>query len=325
MSEPLTGVVRTVRGDLPVEQLGRMDYHEHLFMRSPLLVGDELTDLDASTAETAELIEAGIEAIGELSPIGTGRDPRGVAAIAERTGANIVLATGLHRSAHYHPHHWAHRIAVDPLTELFVRDLTEGCDGNDYQGPLPDATSIRAGLLKVGANYWSIGAFEERVFEAAAVASRRTGAAIVVHLEGGTAGVEVLQLLDRHGVPASRVGLAHVDRNPDPVLHAELIDAGATVGYDGMSRAKYWPDSVLLDCLEATLSRVAAPRVMLGGDVARRSSFRAHGGQPGMRYLPSRFIPRVRERLGDELTDELLVRAPARLFRLQPEEGTAGA
>jgi hypothetical protein len=43
--------------------------------------------------------------------------------------------------------------------------------------------------------------------------------------------------------------LAHVDRNPDPGLHAELAAAGAYLGYDGMARFKYWPDSVLLDCL----------------------------------------------------------------------------
>ena len=51
-------------------------------------------------------------------------------------------------------------------------------------------------------------------------------------------------------MPASAVALAHVDRNPDPGLHAELAAAGAYLGYDGFARSQRWPDSVLLECLE---------------------------------------------------------------------------
>ena len=42
---------------------------------------------------------------------------------------------------------------------------------------------------------------------------------------------------------------AHVDRNPDPGLHAELAAAGAYLGYDGFARIRDWPDSMLIDCV----------------------------------------------------------------------------
>lgn len=51
--------------------------------------------------------------------------------------------------------------------------------------------------------------------------------------------------------------------------------------------------------------------MVLGGDVARRSSFVAYAGLSGMAYLPSRFIPRVRQHLGEEATRTLLVDHPA--------------
>jgi phosphotriesterase-related protein len=62
--------------------------------------------------------------------------------------------------------------------------------------------------------------------------------------------------------------LAHVDRNPDPGLHAELAATGVYLGYDGMDRYTYWPDSVLLDSLLRVASRGGADRLLLGGDVA---------------------------------------------------------
>jgi phosphotriesterase-related protein len=57
--------------------------------------------------------------------------------------------------------------------------------------------------------------------------------------------------------------------------------------------------------------------VLLGGDVARRSRYQAYGGMPGLAYLPVRFLPRVRERLGDELTNRLMVANPRQILSLR--------
>ncbi len=315
---PDAAIVRTVLGDCKPSELGRTNVHEHLLMRSQLLRGDELDDVERSTAEAVELRNAGMDALVELTPIGLGRDPLNVAKIAEASGLRIVLATGIHRQAHYAPEHWVHRVTTDQLAELFVRDIVQGCDGADYSGPLERPTSIRAGIIKTGAGYWSISPLERRVLEAAGAAHVRTGAPVACHLEMGTAAWQVLEILRAAGVPAQRVMLSHVDRNPDPGLHAELAAAGCYLGYDGMARAKYWPDSTLLDCIMQVAERGGAGRILLGGDVGRRSSFRAYGGLPGMAYLPQRFIPRLRERGGEELVRHLLVTNPRDLLSFTP-------
>jgi predicted metal-dependent phosphotriesterase family hydrolase len=308
-------------GDINPRELGKTDVHDHLLMRSPLLRGEELDDRERSTQEAIELRQTGIDALVELTTIGLGRDPQGVADIAARSGLHIVLATGIHWEAHYPPEHWVHRTAPDELAELFIRDITAGCEGTDYAGPREQPTRIRAGVIKVGAGYWSISPLERRVFEAAGEAHRGTHVPVACHLEFGTAAREVLEALEAAGIAPERIILAHVDRNPDPGLHAELATAGAYVGYDGMARSKYWPDSVLLDCLLRVAARGSADRLVLGGDVAWRTAFRSYGGLPGMAYLPRRFVPRLAEIGGEDLVRRILIDNPARFLGFTPPEG----
>ena len=310
---------RTVLGDVPADTLGRTDYHEHLFQVSPLLPGDELDDEQRSRDEAAALHSAGIDAIIDATPVGLGRDPAGLARISARTGLHVVAATGAHREEHYPAGHWLHELSVPQLVERFIADVTEGMPARDRPTPETAATGpagkpVRAGILKAGAGYWSLTAFTKRVLAAVAEAHAQTGAPVMVHLEHGSAAFEVLNMLVGSAVPAEAVVLAHVDRNPDPGLHAELAAAGAYLGYDGPARSRSWPDSILLDCMVAAAGLGAAERLLLGGDVARRSRYTAYGGLPGMAYLPRRFIPRLEQRTDPAFVRQVLVTNPARLL-----------
>ncbi|MFA9429650.1 phosphotriesterase [Egicoccus sp. AB-alg2] len=312
-------VVRTVLGDLPARSLGRTDYHEHLLQVTPLLPGDELDDVDVSAEETARLRDSGFDALVDLTPIGLGRDPTGLAEISRRTGVHVVAATGVHREGHYPDDHPVRRWDVARLSEVFEAEITAGLLVDPFaDGPV--GTTVRAGVIKVGTDYWRIGAFEAAVLEAAGVAQARTGVAVVCHLELGTAAWEAADALERAGADRRRIVLAHADRNPDPGLHLELIASGVTLGYDGAGRTKYWPDSVLLDCLAVVVEGGGGHGLLLGGDVARRSSFEACGGLPGMAYLGRRFVPRIAVRCGERVVEQLLVENPARVFAV-PRRG----
>jgi 5-phospho-D-xylono-1,4-lactonase len=316
-------VIRTVLGDVAPDELGRCDYHEHLFQVSPLLPGDELDDETASGAGAAALRAAGIDAMVEATPTGLGRDPAGVARISAATGLHVVHTTGAHRSEHYGSGHWLTECPEAELARRFTADVHDGLpavDARERGAPAtgPGGAAVRAGLVKAGVGYWRIDAFERRVLAAAAATSATTGVAVMVHLEHGSAAHEVLAVLAADGLPAHRVVLAHADRNLDPGLHAELAAAGAYLGYDGVARHREAPDSAILDCLERVATDGGADRLLLGGDVARRTRYRAYGGLPGLDYLPSRFLPRVRDRLGEDLLHRLLVTNPARALTLRP-------
>ena len=319
MSVPIAGTVRTVLGDVPAANLGPCDYHEHLFQVSALLAGDELDDEPSSEREARSLREAGIEAMVEATPTGLGRDPGAVARISARTGLHVVHVSGAHRQEHYGSAHWILEQDEEDLARRFTADVCDGLAQADTPvrgAPVrgPSSERVRAGMLKAGVGYWRIGPFERRVLAAVAAASSATGVPVMVHLEHGSAAWEVLEVLAGGGVAADRVVLAHIDRNLDPGLHAELTAAGAYLGYDGMARHREAPDSAIIDCLERVVGTGDPTRLVLGGDVARRSRYRAYGGMPGLDYLPRRFVPRLRDALGDRIVDGLLVENPARLL-----------
>jgi phosphotriesterase-related protein len=303
----MTGFVRTVTGDLDPSQLGRVNYHEHLFQVSPLLPGDDLDDEAASTREAGELRASGFEAMVDATPLGLGRRPDAIRRISVTTGLSVVMTTGVHRREHYTSGHPLLEAGAGDLAAAFMRDLTESAS----EWGAASESGVRAGVLKAGLGYWRIDAAAARVIEAIGEAHRATGAPVMVHLEHGTAGFEALEALAAVGVAADRVALAHIDRNPDPGLHSALADAGAYLGYDGAARAKDWPDSVLLDCMIQTAAAGGAERILLGGDVARRSRYRAYGGMPGLRYLGERFVPRLIAHGDSELGDAVLRRNPA--------------
>jgi len=309
--------VRAVLGDQPASQLGRVDYHEHLFQVSPLLPGDELTDEATSAAEAELLCASGFRSMVDATPTGLGRDPAGLARISAATGLSILASTGAHREEHYGAAHWLLEMTTAQLARRFAADvqlgMPERAQPTASQPALsPTGKPVPARVLKAGIGYWSITAFEHRVIEAVAEAHAQTGAPVMVHLEYGSAAWEVLELLAGCGVEASSVVLAHIDRNPDPGLHAELAARGAYLGYDGVARHKSWPDSVVLNCLIEAARRGANERVILGGDVARRTRYIAAGGMPGLAYLGDRFVPRMIETGGNDLARMVLEVNPQR-------------
>ncbi|MEJ7803621.1 MAG: aryldialkylphosphatase [Candidatus Limnocylindria bacterium] len=310
--------VMTVTGRMPASKLGVVDAHDHLFLRSPALSGDELDDLHGSSAEVREARASGIGAIVEVTPIGLGRRPDLLRAVSASTGVPIIAATGYHRDAHYPDGHWVQAASVDTLAERILRDLQTGMDPRDWTDPSAEPDAAQAGVIKAGTSYHHASRAERRRIEAAAIGSRRGGVPILVHTEIGTFGHEIVSLFEDHGVPPHRIILAHLDRNPDAELHAEIAARGVSLEYDTMGRTKYRPDSDLLDLIERVVTAGHLHRLLLGLDLGRRSSFRAYGGGPGMRYLMETFVPRLRRRIGEEAVDAILIANPARTFALQP-------
>jgi phosphotriesterase-related protein len=321
--------VRTVLGDVEPASLGRVNYHEHLFQVTPLLPGDELDDEDASAAEARLLAGSGFHAMVDATPIGLGRRPDALARISRSAALPVVATTGVHREAHYPDGHWLRDTDVEARRRLFLADLLHGIPVEDRPAADPavdPATSeelrdaadggipIRAGLVKAGIGYWSISPFERRTLDAVGAVASETGAPVMIHLEFCTAAHEVLDLFATAGVPERRVVLAHADRDPDPGLHLDLAARGAWLGYDGMARPRTRSDAELLALTEAVVAGGGGERILIGGDVARRTRYAAYGGMPGLAYLGERYVPRLRERIGGEATERILTGNPQRFL-----------
>ncbi len=316
--------VITVTGPRDASTLGVVDAHDHLLISSAGMPGDAFTDVDKAIAEVLDGRASGLGAIVEMTPIGLGRDPAGLRAISEATGVPVIAASGYHRDTHYPADHWVHAASVELLADRILADLRTGMHPADWLKPELPADPARAGAIKGGASYHHISAPERRRLEAIGGASAATGAGILVHCEIGTAAHEIIDLLERSGARADRIALAHMDRNPDWELHAEIAARGIMLEYDTIGRTKYHPDSVVLDLIERVAAAGHVKRMMLGLDLGARSYLRAYEGGPGLRYLMTAFAPRLRRRLGGDAAARILIANPARFYAV-PGGGEAWA
>ncbi|MEU5434217.1 phosphotriesterase [Streptomyces sp. NPDC020719] len=294
-----TPVVRTVRGDVPATELGVVDSHDHLFIRSPQLPGKELDDVREAGARLAAFRDLGGGTVIQWTPHGMGRKADQLPTLSERLGVHVVAATGMHQAAHYFPESLA--ALRGSLAGLFVREITEGIHGS----------GVRAGLIKVAGGFHGLDEHARLTMRAAAKAHRRTGAAIAVHLELGTGALDVLDLLcGELEVAPDRVILGHLNRSPDFTAHRQAAEAGAYLAFDGPSRANHATDWRMPDAIGALADAGHADRLLLGGDTVTPDT-------PGMPHLLRRVRPRLELTLGKELVERILIGNPPGAFGLR--------
>ncbi|SFW82046.1 phosphotriesterase-related protein [Amycolatopsis australiensis] len=299
--------MRTLLGDIEPARLGVTDSHDHLFFASKLLPGEELDDPGAALDQLVRFKAAGGGTLVQWTPYGLGRRTGELARLSRETGIHIVAATGLHRAAHYSPAVLG--AVADDLVRIFVADLTEGTGPAELPEDL--RARQRAGLIKVAGGFHTIDAHARTTLTAAAVAQEETGAPIAVHLELGTAGLEAAELLcGTLGVPADRVILGHLNRNPDLRVLRAIAGTGVFLAFDAPSRANHATDWRLTDCLEALVEAGHGDQLLLGGDTTTATARR----EVGVPYLLETLAPRLAKFLGDDVVTAMLVANPARAF-----------
>jgi predicted metal-dependent phosphotriesterase family hydrolase len=310
---------RTVLGDVEASSLGITNSHEHVIIRNGLILVQEpdfrLDSIENGIAELRDFGSFGGGTVVDTAPIGIGRDPEALHQISQESGVRIIAATGFHKSKYYLDSHWRFRYPVQEIARLLIEEVELGMEKNSYEGPLIQRSEAKAGIIKVATDYQKMDPATRVVFEAAALAHLATGAPILTHTELGTLGLEQLREFESHGVRAEHVVLSHMDRNPDLYLHREIAQSGAFLEYDGPGRVKYYPESTIITMIRGMFEAGLGEHVLLGGDNARRSYWKAYGGGPGIAYTLQRFVPRLREEgFAQTEIDQILIHNPARAF-----------
>ncbi|MFJ9459941.1 phosphotriesterase [Kitasatospora sp. NPDC101447] len=317
----MSRTVRTVLGDLDPARLGITDSHDHLFIRSPLLPGQELDDPAAAEDVLRAYAAVGGRAFVQWTPFGMGRGADSLAALSRTTGVHVVAATGAHQAVHYPP---GTDPAPDDLAARFVAELTTGLPGTE---PSPDTVgapgvpgvpgvptasgAVRAGLIKVADDAGPATPHTRRTMAAAAEAHHATGAPIAVHLEPDGDPHEVLfRLSSRNGVRPDRIILGHLTRFPDRAVYRSLAAAGVHLALDSPSRAGHPADLQAFDVIADLVEAGHAGQLLLGADTTTRTARQAGG--------PTRLLtdlaPRLARTFGPELPELLLTANPAAAF-----------
>jgi phosphotriesterase-related protein len=263
--------VETVRGPVDTADLGTTLMHEHVFVLTPDSQNqwsdewDEDSRVDDAVARLSELAASGVRTIVDPTVDGLGRDIPRIARIAERVpDLNIVVATGVYTYTEV-PHFFAHRgpgvlpDLPEPMVDLFVRDLTVGCQGTD----------VKAAFLKCAIDRQGLTGGVERILRAVAKAHLQTGAPVMVHTHPRSqTGLEVQRVLAQEGVDPSRVLLAHSGDSSDADHLSSLADAGFLLGMDRFGINLEMPFDERVDIVVEMCRRGYAEKMVLAQDAA---------------------------------------------------------
>jgi phosphotriesterase-related protein len=312
------GFARTVLGDIDSRELGIVYAHEHLVIHGgrpvQLFPDFELADVDKAVAELAPAQALGLRSVVDAMPADCGRDVLLLAEVSRRSGVHVIAPTGLHHERYYHDRHWSVRLSADELADLFAADIEAGIDELDYAAPIVKRTTHRAGVMKIAGSAGGPSARDARIFEAAALAQRRTGCPILTHCEGGTGALEQVEQLIRHGGDPAHILLSHVDKVVDRTLQRDIAATGARVEYDQAFRWGDKPNGTL-QLLEWAAEDGLLGHITLGLDAARQAYWSQYGGAPGWGYLLGEFAALMRERgLGDAEQHVLFVETPGAAY-----------
>lgn len=254
--------IQTVLGPIDDSRLGATLSHEHVIVG----MGEDnhhypwRYNWDASRAnaiaELREAKEGGIDSMIDLTTPDLGRDVEFVRDVAEASGMNVVVATGIWRDI---PRSFWTR-DIDEIADIFVREIEVGIGKTD----------IKAGCIKVANDVGGVSAEGERILRGAARACIRTGCPISTHQwapeQVGRRQVEVFL---EEGVPMHLVAIGHSADTTDVEFLEDLLKAGVYLSMDRYPGAPGRPNwEQRNSTVKALIDRGWAHRLMLGHDYA---------------------------------------------------------
>lgn len=219
------GSIETVLGEVGAESLGFVLVHEHIAAASagilsswPELGGGKDQIIKRGVDALIKAKSFGVSTIVDASPIDVGRDVLLLKEVSEKSGIAIIAVTGLWLD----PPVTLKSRTSSQLFDFFRKEITEGIDG----------TEIKAGVIKL-ATEGELGAFDEKVFFAAAQVQQIRRTPIITHTNAlARSGNFQAKCLEGHGVDPSVVAIGHSDDTSDFNYLLNLLELGYYIAMD---------------------------------------------------------------------------------------------
>lgn len=228
-------LVNTVTGPVSPDELGITLMHEHILYGYPGWEGDQtMAPFDRpsivknAVAMLDTLKSLGLKTYVDATALDGGRCPEIYQEVSEKTGIQIVCATGYYYEGEGASAYWKLRSALgdapQELYELFMKEITVGIRG----------TSMRAGVIKVGTSKGVITDYEAMLLRVAARVQKETGVPIITHTQEGTMGPDQAALLIAEGADPGKIQIGHMSDNLDMDYQVRTLDQGVFVAWDRM-------------------------------------------------------------------------------------------
>jgi len=308
---------KTTDGELPFSEMGRTLIHEHIYLGMP---GWQF-DLDVpkfvrhdwiarAADKLQELQSHGCHTIVDPCPMDLGRDVEFVAEVAQRSGTNIILATGVYTEAdgiastfRAMPH--------EDIVALYVKEITEGVGDS----------GIKTGVIKIASGADATNAYETKMIGVAAEASRLTGVPIISHTHLATHGHTQLDIVEGHGGCANCMVVGHSGDRDDPPYQSSLAKRGAFVGLDRFGLESVLPDDVRIRNLIQLVDAGYRDNILVSQDhvlcMLGRLGKMLEGAEPNWKLtrIFEYVVPRLKALgMSDEDVEHILVDNPRSLF-----------
>ena len=283
--------------------------HEHVTIDLSGVKGDEdcrLDCLDETIEEFRRLYAFGVRNILDVTNLGMGRNVEYVRKVSEKTGIHILTATGFYKEPFFPD--YVYTKSVQELAQIMEMELNAG---------LKEATGcdIHAAVIgEFGTGKNRMTPTEKKVFDAAAIAAKKTGARVTTHTTLGTFGEEQADYLISHGVKPENIIIGHMDLSQNMDIIFSVLKKGVNIGFDTIGKTNYCPDAFRAEALRQIAKNEMLSQVVLSMDITRKSHLSYRGGI-GYSYLFEKFIPLLlKEGFTQAQIDMLLKENPRRIL-----------
>lgn len=220
-------IIRTVLGDIPADQIGATDAHDHLIRSGgPEIKLDPaflMDDVETAKKEFGRFLDAGGRTMVCMDPIGCGRNVSKMLEVAKayEGKGNIVMTTGFQKGGNYCPNtSFLATVDTNIVAKYMIAEVAEGMDLNSYNGPYVERTIAKAGVIKAGTSYRIITKLEQKALAVAAITQKETGCPISMHTDFGTMGSEILDEIEKNGGKSEKTVLCHMQETQIDIITA---------------------------------------------------------------------------------------------------------
>jgi phosphotriesterase-related protein len=315
--------VETVGGQIDVQDLGLTLIHEHFFSSDEAItvqwphVRERDREFELAMESAQAVIGHGVRTVVEPTAMLLGRDARTSQRLAEQSGLQIVLCTGIYTYDHL-PQFLLNR-SEDYIADLFVHDIEQGIQD----------TEIKAAFIKCAADEPGVNERVEKVHRAVARASLRTGRPIMAHSRpASNTGPRQVEIFLEEGVSPEKIHIAHTGDTDDLDYIQQLLDQGVWIGMDRYGIDLFLPTDRRNATVLELLRRGYAERMFLSQDfdipiangldwyppvVVEQLQASGAANDWSMTFLFESVIPTLREGgMTDEQLNTMMVENPQR-------------